>query len=82
MIENSNVPEGLIRNAYTRPNLKELALRLIHALSVQRLTTSDIFTPLGVTAESLRDGLCLYQRLSPEMNNADFLLDQVRWRSI
>jgi len=37
-----------------------------------------VFVPLGVTAESLRDGLCLFQRLPAEMNNADFLLDQVQ----
>lgn len=78
VIEKSNILEGLIQNAYTRPNLKDLAIRIIRALSVQRLTTSDIFIPLGVTAEGLRDGLCLYQRLPPEMNNAEFLLDQVQ----
>ena len=78
VIEKSNILEGLIQNAYTRPNLKDMAIRIIRALSVQRLTTSDIFIPLGVTAEGLRDGLCLYQRLPAEMNNADFLLDQVQ----
>jgi hypothetical protein len=78
VIEKSNILEGLIQNAYTRPNLKPLALRIIRALSVQRLTTSDIFIPLGVTAEGLRDGLCLYQRLPAEMNTAEFLLDQVQ----
>lgn len=78
VIEKSNILEGLIQNAYTRPNLKDLAIRIIRGLSVQRLTTSDIFIPLGVTAEGLRDGLCLYQRLPPEMNNAEFLLDQVQ----
>jgi hypothetical protein len=78
VIEKSNILEGLIQNAYTRPNLKDLAIRIIRALSVQRLTTSDVFIPLGVTAEGLRDGLCLYQRLPPEMNNAEFLLDQVQ----
>ena len=78
VIEKSNILEGLIQNAYTRPNLKDLAIRIIRALSVQRLTTSDVFIPLGVTAEALRDGLCLYQRLPAEMNTADFLLDQVQ----
>jgi hypothetical protein len=78
VIGKSNILEGLIQNAYTRPNLKDLAIRIIRALSVQRLTTRDIFIPLGVTAEGLRDGLCLYQRLPAEMNTADFLLDQVQ----
>ena len=78
VIEKSNILEGLIQNAYTRPNLKDMAIRIIRALSVQRLTTSDVFIPLGVTAEGLRDGLCLYQRLPAEMETADFLLDQVQ----
>lgn len=78
VIQKSNILEGLIQNAYTRPNLKDMAIRIIRALSVQRLATSDVFVPLGVTAESLRDGLCLFQRLPAEMNNADFLLDQVQ----
>ena len=76
VIEKSAVLEGRIRNAYTRPNLMDMALRIISALSVHRLTTSDIFVPLGVTAEELRDGLCLHTRL-PEAT-ADFLLDQVQ----
>ncbi len=78
VIQKSNILEGLIQNAYTRPNLKDMAIRIIRALSVQRLATSDVFVPLGVTAESLRDGLCLFQRLPAEMNNAEFLLDQVQ----
>src|SRR5690606_1694898 len=36
------------------------ALRIIHALSVHRLTTGDIYAPLRATAEELRDTLCLY----------------------
>lgn len=78
VIEKSKILEGLIQNAYTRPNLKDIALRIIHALSVQRLSTHDIYLPLGVTAENLRDGLCLYVRLPEENENADFLLDQVQ----
>ena len=78
VVEKSNILENLIQNAYTRPQLKDMAIRIIHALSVQRLTTEDIYVPLGVTAENLRDGLCLFQRLPSEVNNADFLLDQVQ----
>lgn len=78
VMEKSGILEGLIRNAYTRPNLRDMAIRVIRALSVHRLTTSDVFLPVGVTAEGLRDGLCLFLRLPAEMNNADFLLDQVQ----
>lgn len=78
VIDKGNVLEGLIRNAYTRPNLKDMAIQIIRALCVQRLSNSDVFVPLGVTAEGLRDGLCLHLRLPPEMNTAEFLLDQVQ----
>lgn len=76
VIEKSDVLEGRIKNAYTREQLKPMATRIIHALSVHRLTTSDIYVPLGVTAEELRDNLCLYTR-TPEATG-DFLLDQVQ----
>jgi len=76
VIEKSNVLEGRIRNAYTRPHLLPVATRIIHALSVHRLTTSDILVPLGATPEELRDDLCLHVRL-PEPS-AEFLLDQVQ----
>jgi hypothetical protein len=76
VIAKSNVLEGRIRNAYTRPHLLPIALRIVHALSVHRLTTGDIDVPLGATPEELRDDLCLHMRL-PEAS-AEFLLDQVQ----
>jgi hypothetical protein len=76
VLEKEAVLEGRIEHAYTRPPLKPLALRIVHALGVQRLTTSDITAPLGVTPEELRDGLCLFVR-TPE-RTAEFLADQVR----
>ena len=63
--------EGRIQQAFTRPQYKPVALRIIQALSVHRLTTGDIYTPLGATAEELRDDLCLHMPL-PEQE-ADFL---------
>ncbi len=76
VIEKSEVLEGRVRNAYTRPHLQSMALRIVHALSVHRLTTSDIYVPLGPAPEELRDNLCLWVRL-PE-TTAEFLLDQVQ----
>lgn len=76
VIEKSNVLDGRIRNAYTRPLLRPMALRIVHALSVLRLTTSDIHVPLGATPEELRDNLSLYVA-TPEAS-AEFLLDQVQ----
>ena len=61
VIDCSQVLESRVRQAFTRPAYKPMALRLIHALSVHRLTTGDIHAPLGATPKELRDGLCLYQ---------------------
>ena len=61
VIDCSQVLESRIEQAFTRPAYKPMALRIIHALSVHRLTTGDIYPPLGATAEELRDALCLYQ---------------------
>ncbi len=76
VVDKSQVLEGRVQHAYTRPHLQPVAERIIHALSVQRLTTRDIRAKLGVTAEELRDGLCLYTPM-PEYS-AEFLLDQVQ----
>ena len=61
VIDCSRVLESRIEQAFTRPAYKAMAMRVIHALSVHRLTTGDIYAPIGPTARELRDGLCLYQ---------------------
>ena len=61
VIDCSQVLESRVQHAFTRPAYKPMALRIIHALSVHRLTTGDIHAALGATAKELRDGLCLYQ---------------------
>ena len=79
IIDCSQVLESRIQQAFTRPAYKDMALRVIHALSVHRLTTGDIYSPLGATAEELRDGLCLYQPGIEDLGGepADDLLTQV-----
>ena len=80
VIDCSKVLEDRIRQAFTRPAYRPMALRLIHALSVHRLTTGDIYAPLGATAEELRDSLCLFQQGIDELGGdqlADDLLSQV-----
>ena len=71
--------ESRIQQAFTRPAYKPMALRVIHALSVHRLTTGDIYANLGATPAELRDGLCLYQPGIEELGGdpADDLLSQV-----
>ena len=79
VIDCSQVLESRIQQAFTRPAYKTMALRLIHALSIHRLTTGDIYATIGATAEELRDGLCLYQPGIEELGGdpADDLLTQV-----
>ena len=76
VVEKSNVLEGRIQATYTRRHLLPLADRIIKALSVHRLTTDDIYVPLGATPEELRDDLCLFVPMP--QHTADFLLDQIR----
>jgi hypothetical protein len=79
VIDCSQVLESRIQQAFTRPAYKPMAERLIHALSVHRLTVGDIYATLGATAEELRDGLCLFQPGIEELGGdpADDLLSQV-----
>jgi hypothetical protein len=77
VVDKSGVLEGRINNSFERKHLLPIALRIVHALSVQRLTTQDILSPLGVTPEELRDTLFLHVALPGEAD-ADLLLDQVR----
>ncbi|WP_295405967.1 DUF6079 family protein [uncultured Thiocystis sp.] len=58
----SEVLESRVQQAFTRPAYKPMALRVINALAVHRLTTGgDIHVPIGPTAAELRDTLCLFQ---------------------
>lgn len=71
VIDCSQVLESRIENAITRKQYKPMALRLIHALSVHRLTTGDIYAPMGASAEELRDRLCLFDPLIAEMGSEE-----------
>ena len=79
VIDCSEVLEARVQQAFTRPAYKPMALRLIHALSVHRLTQGDIHAALGATPRELRDGLCLHQPGVEDLGGdpADDLLTQV-----
>jgi len=79
VIDCSQVLESQIKQAFTRPAYKPMAVQIIHALSIHRLTTDDIYAPIGATPEELRDGLCLYDPTVAELGGdpADDLLSQV-----
>ena len=69
VIDCSHVLESRIENAITREQYKPMALRLIHALSVHRLTTGDIYAPMGASAEELRDRLFLFDPLITDLGS-------------
>lgn len=71
VIDCSQVLEARIQQAFTRPVYKPMALRIIHGLSIHRLTTSDIYAPLGATPEELRDTLFLFDPGIAEMGGAE-----------
>ena len=71
IIDCSEVLETRIKSAFTREQYKPMALRLVHALSVHRLTIGDIYAPVGATAEELRDSLCLFEPLITEFDSSE-----------
>ncbi len=71
VIDMSKVVENRIQQAFTKPVYRPMALRIVQGLSVHRLSTDDIYAPIGPTVEELRDSLCLYQMI-PE-RTSDFL---------
>lgn len=68
--------EDIITRAFPKAAYKPMAMQIIYALSVHRLTTSGLDVQFGMTAENLKDDLCLYLRM-PEQD-ADFLLSLVK----
>jgi hypothetical protein len=62
VINASSALENKIKDAM-EDVYKDMAIRIIHALSVHRLTGFDISTPLGMTTANLRDMLFLYAQM-------------------
>lgn len=79
VIDCSQVLESRVEQAFTRPAYKPMAIRIVHGLSVHRLTHNDVHAPLGATPDELRDSLCLYQPGIEDVGGepADDLLSQV-----
>lgn len=68
--------EEIINRAFPHKVYKPMAIQIVYALSVHRLTTNGLDVQFGMTAENLKDDLCLYLKNMPE-NSADFLLGLV-----
>lgn len=76
VLDASQQLEDIVKRAYTRPQYQSMAIQIIYALSVHRLTTNGLDVKFGMTAENLKDDLCLYIE-TPE-RDSDFLLGIVR----
>lgn len=68
--------EDIINRSFQKAAYKPMAIQIIYALSVHRLTTNGLDVQFGLTAENLKDDLCLYLAM-PEQD-ADFLLGAVK----
>jgi energy-coupling factor transporter ATP-binding protein EcfA2 len=67
VIEVGDKLEGLVDVGYPAGQSKEFARRIIHGLCVHRLAVGDIQKETGLTAEALRDQLCLYDPVAADM---------------
>lgn len=71
VVECSTKLESIVELGYPKGKNKAFAQRIIKALSVFRLAVGDIEAPVGLTAESLRDSLCLFDPIVAEMGGDD-----------
>jgi len=69
VVEKGGMLEDIVNRSFPKRLYKPLALQIIYALSVHRLTTGDISIRAGLTAENLRDDLCLYLKGMPDQSS-------------
>ncbi|MDR2728378.1 MAG: DUF6079 family protein, partial [Chitinispirillales bacterium] len=67
----SAVLESRVSLSLPHKQFKPMAIRIIRGLSLHRLTTGDIYSPIGATAEELRDRLCLYDPIIAQMESSE-----------
>jgi len=61
VLDKSGVLEDIVSRSFTsRAIYKPVALQLIYALSVHRLTTGGLDVKSGLTVQNLKDDLCIY----------------------
>ena len=69
VVEKSGQLEDIVNRSFPKQLYKPIAIKIIYALSVHRLTTGDIQIRAGLTSENLRDDLCLYLRGLPDQSS-------------
>ena len=72
VVEASSKLEDIIQHNFPKPAYKALAIQIIYALSVHRLQNNDLSLKFGMTAETLKNDLCLFLPM-PEQDS-EFLL--------
>jgi hypothetical protein len=69
VVEKSEQLEDIVNRSFPKKLYKQVAIKIINALSVHRLTTGDISLRAGLTSENLRDDLCLYLPGLPDQSS-------------
>ena len=69
VVEKSGLLEDIVHRSFPKKLYMPLAVKIINALSVHRLTTGDIQLRAGLTSENLRDDLCLYLPGLPDQSS-------------
>ena len=69
VVEKSTQLEDIVNRSFPKKQYKALAMKIIYALSVHRLTTGDISLRTGLTSDNLRDDLCLYLPGLPDQSS-------------
>ncbi len=75
VLEKGQILEGILQKSFPKPQYRPSAIRIIHALAVHRLTTGEIFAPIGMNSEAIRDELCIFLPI-PE-KDSEFLRSTV-----
>ncbi|MCM3358662.1 DUF6079 family protein [Psychrobacillus sp. MER TA 171] len=70
VLDKSKLLKDRVQNVLEKKMYKPMAIRIVNALSLNRLSTSDIYDKVGLTAQELRDDLFLHPTVG-----MDFLLE-------
>lgn len=70
VLDRAKVLRSKLERALPQKEDVPVALRIVDALAIHRLTTEDIDVPIGLTVDELRDDLCLIPEGVPELDAA------------
>lgn len=77
VLEKSSILEDIINRSFTSKAVyKPVAIQIIYALSVHRLTTGSLEVRSGLTVQNLKDDLCLF--IDTPIKEEEFLLSTVQ----